>query len=142
MNFDNFTIKSQEVIQKAVEICRTNNQQAIEPVHLLKAIMDEGETVVKFIFQKLGVNANLLETEVDKSIVALPKVSGGNSEPYLSRESNDALQRAIDYSKKAGDEYVTVETLLMGIYLSVNNASTLLKTAGVSEKELATAIAE
>ena len=142
MNFDNFTIKSQEVIQKAVEICRTNNQQAIEPVHLLKAIMDEGETVVKFIFQKLGVNANLLETEVDKSIAALPKVSGGDSEPYLSRESNDALQRAIDYSKKAGDEYVTVETLLMGIYLSVNNASTLLKTAGVSEKELATAIAE
>ena len=141
MNFNNFTIKSQEVVQKAVELCRSNNNQAIEPAHLLKAIIDEGESVVKFIFQKLGANINMVQTEVDRDINALPKVTGGN-EPYLSRESNEALQKAIDYSKKQGDEYVTVETMLMGLYLTTNNASRILKNAGLTEKELAAAIAE
>ena len=141
MNFNNFTIKSQEAIQKAVEITRSNGQQAIEPVHLLKAIIDEGESVVKFIFQKLGANQHTIEYEIERQISSLPKVSGGN-EPYLSRESNDALQKAIDFSKRQGDEYVTVETLLMGIFLSSNNASTILKNAGITESALSAAISE
>ncbi|MDD2960791.1 MAG: ATP-dependent chaperone ClpB [Muribaculaceae bacterium] len=141
MNFNNFTIKSQEVIQKAVEICRTNNNQAIEPVHLLKAVIDEGESVVKFIFQKLGANTAMINSEIEQSINSLPKVSGGG-EPYLSRESNDALQKAIDYSKNIGDEYVTIEAMLAGLFLIKSNASTILKDAGVAEKELSAAVAE
>ena len=141
MNFNNFTIKSQEVIQKAVQNCQSNGNQAIEPEHLLKALMDEGETVTKFIFQKLGVNSGMIESELERNIASLPKVSGGG-EPYLSRETNDALQKAVDYSKRNGDEYVSVEALLMGVYLARNKVSTLLKDAGVNEKELSAAISE
>ena len=141
MNFNNFTIKSQEVIQKAVQICGNNGNQALEPEHLLKALMDEGETVTKFIFQKLGVNSGMIESELERSIASLPKVSGGG-EPYLSRETNDALQKAVDYSKRSGDEYVSVEALLMGVFLTRNKVSTILKDAGVNEKELAAAISE
>ena len=96
MNFNNFTIKSQEAVQKAVEITSANGQQAIEPVHLLKGVVDVGESLVNYIFQKLGVNVNLLKTAVDREIASLPKVSGG--EPYLSREANAVLQKASDYS--------------------------------------------
>ncbi|MDE6817838.1 MAG: type VI secretion system ATPase TssH, partial [Muribaculaceae bacterium] len=110
MNFNNFTIKSQEAVQKAVEITRSAGQQSIEPVHLLKAVIEEGDSLVKFIFQKIGANLQLLQSNLDRAIAALPKVSG--SEPYLSRESNDVLQRSIDISKKQGDEYVTLESLL------------------------------
>lgn len=141
MNFNNFTIKSQEVIQKAVQNCQSNGNQAIEPEHLLKALMDEGETVTKFIFQKLGVNSSMIESELERNIASLPKVSGGG-EPYLSRETNDALQKAVDYSKRNGDEYVSVEALLMGVYLTRNKVSTILKDAGVNEKELTAAISE
>lgn len=97
MNFNNFTIKSQEAIQKAVEITRSAGQQAIEPVHLLKAVMQEGESVVKFIFQKIGASAPQVAGQVDKEIATLPKVSG--SEPYLSRQSNDVLQKSLDIAK-------------------------------------------
>ena len=89
MNFDNFTIKSQEVVQQAVQTAQQNGNQAIEPEHLLKALLDKGESVVKFVFQKLGVNQQLVAMQLDKALSALPKVSGG--EPYLSRESNDVL---------------------------------------------------
>lgn len=91
MNFDNFTIKSQEAIQKAVEIVRNHNEQSIEPVHLLKGILQVGESLTSYLFQKLGVNAGLLNSQVDREIESLPKVNGG--EPYLSREANDALQK-------------------------------------------------
>ncbi len=141
MNFNNFTIKSQEVIQKAVEITRNSGNQAIEPVHLLKAVITEGESVVKFIFQKIGANLSLIESVLDRDIASLPKVSGGN-EPYLSRTSNEVLQKAIDYSKKIGDEYVTVETLLIALLQIKTEASTILKDAGVSEKEVEAAIQE
>lgn len=140
MNFNNFTIKSQEAIQKAVELTKENGNQAIEPVHILKALILEGESVVKFIFQKIGANLQMLTSLTDREISTLPKVNGG--EPYLSRTSNDVLQKAIDYSKKMGDEYVTLETLLMGLLLVNSPASTFLKDSGLTEKELSASIEE
>ena len=141
MNFNNFTIKSQEAIQKAFEITKGNGNQAIEPVHLLQGVMSEGESLVKFIFAKVGANINLVSQQIEREIASLPKVSGG-SEPYLSRYSNDVLQRALDISKKAGDEYVTLESILLAIFEVNSPASTILKDAGLSEKELKSAIEE
>lgn len=140
MNFNNFTIKSQEAIQKAVEITKGSGNQAIEPVHLLKGVMSEGESLINFLFSKVGANIQGLTRQVDTQIASLPKVSGG--EPYLSRTSNDVLQKALDISKKQGDEYVTLEALLLAIFEISSPASTILKDAGLSEKELQSAIAE
>ena len=140
MNFNNFTIKSQEVVQKAIDYAKGAGQQQIEPVHLLKAIISESETIVNFIFQKLGANLNGVKMQVDQAISALPKVQGGDV--FLSRESNDALQKAIDFSKSMGDEYVSVEAMLMGIFLSKSKASQILKDNGVDEKGLKAAIQE
>ncbi len=140
MNFNNFTIKSQEAIQKAVDITKSAGQQAIEPVHLLKAVMEEGESVVKFIFQKIGAAPAQMAGQIDREINNLPKVSG--SEPYLSRTSNDVLQKAIDIAKKNGDEYVTLEAMMQAL-LEINSpASTILKNAGLTKKELEAAITE
>ena len=140
MNFNNFTIKSQEVVQKAIELTRQSGQQQIEPVHILKALISESETIVNFVFQKLEANLNSVNLAIDKEIQGLPKVSGG--EVFLSRESNDALQKAIDFSKSMGDEYVSVEALLMGILKTRNKASQILKDAGVTENGLKAAIQE
>ena len=140
MNFNNFTIKSQEVVQKAIDYAKQAGQQQIEPVHLLKAIISEGETIVNFIFQKTGANLNSVRSQVDQEISRLPKVSGG--EVFLSRESNEALQKAVDFSKSMGDEYVSVEAMLMGIFLSKSKASQILKDAGLDEKSLKSAIQE
>ena len=140
MNFNNFTIKSQEVVQKAIELTRQSGQQQIEPVHILKALISESETIVNFVFQKLGANLNSVTMAVDKEIQGLPKVSGG--EVFLSRESNDALQKAIDFSKNMGDEYVSVEAVLMGILKTKCKASQILKDAGITEDGLKAAITE
>ncbi len=140
MNFNNFTIKSQEVVQKAMEITRQAGQQQIEPLHLLKAIFSESETIVNFIFQKLGTSLAPVAAAVDKEIASLPKVSGGDV--MLSREANEALQKAIDWSKRMGDEYVSVEAMLVGILLTRSKASQLLKDFGVTEKGLEAAVAE
>lgn len=140
MNFNNFTIKSQEAIQKAVEITRSSGSQAVEPVHLLKGVMSEGESLVKFIFAKIGANIGMVTSQVDREIASLPKVSGG--EPYLSRESNDVLQRALDVAKKQGDEYVTLEALLCALFEINSPASKILKDAGLNAAELQSAIAE
>lgn len=140
MNFNNFTIKSQEAIQKAVEIAKGNGNQAIEPAHMLKGVMSEGEALVKFIFAKVGAGMATVAMQVDNEIAGLPKVSGG--EPYLSRTSNDVLQKALDEAKKHGDEYVTLEALLLALFAVGSSASTILKDAGLSEKELESAIAE
>ncbi len=139
MNFNSFTIKSQEAIQKAVELTREAGQQ-IEPAHLLMAILTEGESLVKFILQKIGVNLPLVSQSVEREISSFPKVSGG--EPYLSRTSNDVLQKALDVAKKMGDEYVTLEAMLIAIFEINSPASTILKDAGMSEKELKAAIDE
>ncbi len=140
MNFNNFTIKSQEVVQKAIDYAKQAGQQQIEPVHILKAIISEAETIVNFIFQKTGANLGTVKMMVDKEIASLPKVSGGDV--FLSRESNDTLQKAVDISKKMGDEYVSVESMLAGIFDSKSSASRILKDAGLDEKGLKAAIAE
>lgn len=141
MNFNNFTIKSQEAVQKSVQIARGYGNQAIEPAHLLKAMIEEGESVIKFIFQKLGLNDSMIIQSLDREIAKYPRISGGQ-DPYLSNSANDSLTKAIDYAKKQGDEYVTIETMLMGILLSNNPTSTILKDAGMTVKELEVAITE
>ncbi len=140
MNFNNFTIKSQEAIQKAVEITRSSGAQAIEPVHLLKAIIEEGDSLVKFIFQKLGANLRQVVRQVDEAIANEPKVSGG--EPYLSHSTNDVMQKALDIAKADGDEYVTLEAMLSAIFEINSSAGTILKDAGITGKELKAAITE
>lgn len=140
MNFNNFTIKSQEAIQKAVEITKGSGNQAIEPVHLLKGLLTEGDSLMQFIFQKVGASPGMVTAAVDRAISSEPKVSGG--EPYLSRTSNDVLQKALDIAKKQGDQYVTLEAILLAIYTVKSPASQILKDAGLTEHELSAAIEE
>lgn len=140
MNFNNFTIKSQEAVQTAVNLVQNRGQQAIEPEHLLAGVLKVGENVTNFIFQKLGMNAQQVTTVLDKQITSLPKVSGG--EPYLSRESNEVLQKSIDYSKELGDEYVSLEAILLALLNVKSTASSILKDAGMTDKELRVAINE
>ena len=140
MNFNNFTIKAQEAVQEAVNLVQARGQQAIEPVHLLAGVLKAGENIVNFIFQKLAMNPQQIALVLDKQIDSLPKVSGG--EPYLSREANEVLQKAIDYSKQMGDEFVSLEPILMAILSVKSTASTILKDAGMTESELRKAIDE
>ena len=140
MNLNNFTIKSQEAVQQAVQLVQKNNQQVIEPVHLLKAVIMTGESVTNFLFQKLGVNIQNLNMVLDRQIESYPKVSGG--EPYLSSESNAVLQKAIDYSGKMGDQYVSLEHIILALLTVKSTASQILKDAGVTENELSKAIEE
>ncbi|WP_251967714.1 ATP-dependent chaperone ClpB [Parabacteroides sp. AD58] len=140
MNFNNFTIKAQEAVQQAVQLVTQNDQQAIEAVHLLKAVMMTGESITNFLFQKLGINQQNVMRAVDAQIASLPKVSGG--EPYLSSESNAILQKAIDYSSKMGDQYVSLEPIILALFTEKSVASQILKDAGVTEEELRKAIEE
>ena len=140
MNFNNFTIKSQEAIQKAVEIAKGAGNQAIEPVHILKGLMTEGDSLMQFIFQKVGANATSIKGQIDRAIESEPKVSGG--EPYLSRTSNDVLQKALDIAKKQGDQYVAIEAILLSLFTVKSSASQILKDAGLTEHELSAAIEE
>ena len=140
MNFNNFTIKSQEAVQEAVNLAQSRGQQAIDPVHVLHAVMKVGENVTNFIFQKLGMNGQQVALVVDKQMESLPKVSGG--EPYLSRETNEVFQKATQYSKEMGDEFVSLEHLLLALLVVKSTVSTILKDAGMTEKELRAAINE
>ena len=140
MNFNNFTIKAQEAVQQAVQLVTQNGQQAIEAVHLLKAVIMTGESITNFLFQKLGVNQQNVMKVVDAQIASLPKVSGG--EPYLSGEANAILQKAIDYSSKMGDQYVSLEPIILALFTEKSTASQILKDAGVTENELRKAIEE
>ena len=140
MNFNNFTIKSQEAVQEAVNLVQSRGQQAIEPEHLMAGVLKVGENVTNFIFQKLGINGQQIETVLDRQIASLPKVSGG--EPYLSREANEVLQKATDYSKQMGDEYVSLEALLLALLNVKSTVATILKDAGLTDKELRAAIQE
>jgi len=140
MNFNNFTIKAQEAVQKAVQLTRANGNQAVEPEHLLKAIMTEGETVVRFIFQKLDINLLQVERVLDESLQRLPRVSGG--EPYLSGDSSRVLEKATDLASKNGDQYVTVEAMLMALFEVKSSVSTILKDAGMTHDDLKAAIDE
>jgi ATP-dependent Clp protease ATP-binding subunit ClpB len=140
MNFDNFTIKSQEAIQEAVKLVQSRGQQSIETPHLLKGVMKVGENVLNFIFQKVGANPQQVSMAADKEIGSYPKVSGG--EPYLSREANAVLQKAEDYAKKNGDEFVSLEFILLALLTVPSKVSQILKDGGLTENETRAAIDE
>lgn len=140
MNFNNYTIKAQEAIQKASEIATGNQQQAIEPAHILKALLTVDEHVIGHLLKKLNVNTSYLDTEVDKQIASLPKVSGSNV--YLSSTSTSTLQKAQSYLKEFNDEFVSIEHILLGLLSAGDRTASLLKDQGVNEKDLKLAIKE
>lgn len=138
MNLNNFTIKSQEAIQQAQQIAISKNHQAIEVAHLLKGIFETDENVTPFIFKKLNVNAAVVQQALDKIIDSLPRVSGGN--PYLSSNANQVLVKSTEYLKEFGDDFVSIEHILLAILGSKDNTAQLLKDAGANEKGLKAAI--
>ena len=140
MTFDKFTIKAQEVVQEAVNTAQMNGQQTIEPIHVLKGILTKAKDVSTFIFQKLGVNANQVAMLVDQEIQHLPKVQGG--QPYLSNDANSVLTKAMDAAKQMGDEFVSVEPILLALLTVNSTASRILRDAGCNEKDMRAAIQE
>jgi len=140
MNLNNFTIKSQEVIQKAVEIAQGYSHQAVEPAHLLRAILDEGESITGFLLRKLGINPGTFDAVLNRMLDSMPKVSGG--EQYLSNTANRVLQKALEFSKAMGDQFVSVEHILLGLVAAGEQVGQMMKDAGITEKELKQAIAE
>ena len=138
MTFDKFTIKAQEAVQSAINIAQRNRQQTIEPVHILAGVMEKGKDVINYVFQKLGVNAQAVESAIQNEMSHLPKVSGG--EPYLSSETNQVMQRTMDISQKMGDEFVSIEPMLLALLAVNSTASRILKDAGCTEKEMTAAI--
>ena len=140
MNFNNFTIEAQEAAQKAIDIAQGNGQQMIEPSHLLKGVMEVGENVTQFLFQKLGVNIRNLDTSIKNEIDSLPRVSGGD--PMLSREANAVFNKAQDFATKMGDQYVSLEHILLALLSEKSRASDLMKAAGISLPQLEAAIKE
>ncbi len=140
MDFNNFTIKAQEAVQEAVRLVSEKGQQVIEPAHVMVGVMKAGESVTDFIFGKLGVNARLLLSMAMSEAESRPKVTGG--EPYMSRETNEVMQRAMSLSKEMGDEYVSLEPMLLALLLVESNVSRMMKELGIGEKELRKAIEE
>jgi ATP-dependent Clp protease ATP-binding subunit ClpB len=140
MTLEKFTIKAQEAVQEAVNAAQRGGQQAIEPVHLLHGVLTKGKDVTTFLFQKLGINASQIETLIDREMAHLPKVQGG--EPYLSNDSNSVLQKAMDYSKESGDEFVSLEPIILALLTVKSTAANILRDAGMSEKDLRAAIGE
>ncbi len=140
MNFNNFTIKAQQAVQKAIALTRDGGNPAVEPEHLLKAVMTEGDTVVRFILQKLDINAATVERPLDAALQRLPRVSGG--EPYLSSGSSQVFDKANDIAAKGGDQYVTIEAMLMALFDVKSDAAAILKDAGMTRGELQAAIDE
>ena len=140
MTLDKFTIKAQEAVQQAVNTAQMNGQQVIEPAHILKGVLEKAKDVTNFIFQKLGVNAQQIEMLVSQEIQHLPKVQGG--QPYLSNDSNNVLVRAQETAQKMGDEFVSVEPVLLALLNVSSTASRIMKDAGCTEKEMMKAIQE
>lgn len=140
MTFDKFTIKAQEAVQEAVNTARANRQQAIEPVHLLKGLMAKATDVCNYIFQKLSANGSQIGFLLDQEMQHLPRVEGG--EPYLSGDTNKVLTQAMDNSRSLGDEFVSVEPILLALLTVNSTASRILKDAGCTEKNMRTAINE
>ena len=138
MTFEKFTIKAQEAVQSAINIAQRNGQQTIEPVHILAGVMDKGKDVINYVFQKIGVNTQAVETAIQNEMSHLPKVSGG--EPYLSSETNQVMQRTVETSQKMGDEFVSIEPMLLALLAVNSTASRILKDAGCTEKEMTAAI--
>ena len=140
MNFNKFTIKAQEAIQEAVNRVQSLGQQAVEPAHIMGGVLKSGEQVAAFIFQKTGANIGQIKSEVEKQELAFPKVQGG--EPFLSRKSNDILNKAEEISKKLGDEYVSIEPILLAILTTDNPVGTMLKGHGITAADTEKAIME
>jgi len=140
MNFNNFTIKSQEVIQHAFEVAQGKQNQAIETGHILKSLFQEAENVVGFLLKKVGSNPAVIQQAVDHIVESYPKVSGG--EPYLSSDSNKALQKSISYMQEMGDQFVSVEHILLGLLESGDTVSRMLKDSGVTKNDLLAAVKE
>ena len=140
MNINSLTIKAQEVLQSAMNLASGNGNQAVEPMHILSAIVAEDDSLGVFLLQKLGVNVGALRSVLKQQIDRLPKVEGGD--PYFSRESSAVIQKASDFTKTFGDKYASVEHLLLGIIAEKGEAGRLLKDAGATEKELIAAIKE
>ncbi len=140
MNFDKYTIKSQEALQKAAEVASGNQQQAIEPGHLLKALLASDENVVPYLIKKLNVNRAQLDTQLEDIIRSYPKVSG--QQPYLSNASAAALQKAEGYLKGFKDEFIAIEHILLGLLAGNEKTASLLKSLGITEKHLIAAVKE
>ena len=140
MNFNNFTIKSQEAVQQAVTIATMNGQQAVENGHILKAILDTDENVTPYILKKVGVNSDVFKKTLDSIVSSYPKVSGG--QPYLSNGANQTVAKATGYLKEFGDEFISIEHLLLGILASGDTVSKMMKDLGFNEKDLKAAIKE
>ena len=140
MTLENFTIKAQEAVQEAVNTAQRAGQQAIEPIHLLKGVMEKAADVTNFIFQKMGINTQHIRQLTDSEIEHLPRVEGG--QPYLSSDSNSVLLKAQDLSKKMGDEFVSVEPLLLALVDVKSTASRILKDAGMTLQEAQKAVAD
>lgn len=140
MTLDKFTIKAQEAIQAAINLASRNGQQVIEPLHILAGIMEKGKDVVNYIFHKSGINLQIVESAVQSEITHLPKVSGG--EPYLSPDANKVIQTTMDESQKMGDEFVSIEPLLLALLKVNSSASRILKDAGCTEEIMRAAIKE
>ena len=138
MTLDKFTIKAQEAIQAAVGLASRNGQQVIEPLHILEGVMEKGKDVVNYLFNKLGINLQIVENAVQNEITRLPKVSGG--EPYLSSDANKVMQTTMDESQKMGDEFVSIEPLLLALLAVNSTASRILKDAGCTEETMRAAI--
>jgi len=140
MNFEKFTIKSQEVLQKAAEIASGYEQQAIEPGHLLKGILESGENVIPFLFKKLQINGSLIDNKLVEILQSYPKVSG--QQPYLSNHSAAVVQNATNSLKDFEDEYVAIEHLILGLLAGKEKVANLLKDAGFEKKSLLAGIKE
>ena len=140
MTLEKFTIKAQEAVQEAVNTAQRNGQQTIEPIHLLAGVMNKGKDVVGYLLQKLGINGQQIDTLVNTELQHLPRVTGG--EPYLSSAANKVLLTAQDDAQKMGDEFVSIEPLLLALLTEGQTAGRILKDAGMTEKELRKAIAE
>lgn len=140
MTFDKFTIKAQEIIQSAVMITQQKGQQTIEAIHLLAGALDKGKEVTNYVFQKLGINTQNVENAVQSELAHLPKVQGG--EPYFSSETNQVLQKTVEISQQLGDEFVSIEPLLLALLTVKSTASRIMKNAGCTEKEMKAAINE
>ena len=140
MTLDKFTIKAQEAIQAAVALASRSSQQVIEPLHILAGVMEKGKDVVNYLFHKSGINLQVVESAVQNEVSRLPKVSGG--EPYFSPDANKVMQTTMSESQKMGDEFVSIEPLLLALLTVNSTASRILKDAGCTEQTMRAAITE
>ncbi|MBR5764977.1 MAG: type VI secretion system ATPase TssH, partial [Bacteroidaceae bacterium] len=140
MDFNKLTIKSQEAVQEALNLVRRNGQQQVETAHLLLGVLKVGDSIVNFLFQKLGVNGRLIEQLAEKQMQSYPKVSG--AEPYISRETEAVLNDAVDVAGKQGDEFVTLDSIIVSLVRVKSPVASILKDAGITEKELLSAAKE